>query len=280
MSMKIYRPTSPGRRGMTGLDYSEIAKKRPEKALTRGKRRRGGRNSAGRITSRFRGGGHRRKLREIEFGQRKQGVPGVVEAIEYDPNRTAFLALIRYRDGDRRYILAPQGLAAGTPVLIDERTPLKSGNRAMLKYIPVGIEIHNVELFPGKGGQLVRSAGSAARIVAHEGGYAHVELPSSEVRRIPETAFASLGIVSNAEWISLTEGKAGRSRWRGRRPHVRGSAMNPVDHPHGGGEGRAPIGLKYPKTPWGKPALGVKTRKRKKSSGIFIVRRRQHKRRA
>ncbi|MCH7905335.1 MAG: 50S ribosomal protein L2 [Armatimonadetes bacterium] len=279
MIMKLHRPTSPGRRGMSVPDFSTITKKRPEKSLTRGKRRSGGRNNTGRTTARFRGGGHRRLLREVEFGQRKLGVPGVVEAIEYDPNRTAFLALIRYRDGDRRYILATEDLSVGDPVLVDEKTPLQSGNRLMLKHIPVGIEIHNIELFPGKGGKTVRSAGSSARILTHEGGYAHIRLPSSEVRRIPEDAFASIGLVSNAEWSSVTIGKAGRARWMGRRPHVRGSAMNPVDHPHGGGEGRAGIGLKYPKTPWGKHALGVKTRHKKKSSNRLIIQRRKKKRR-
>lgn len=273
--MKQYRPTTPGRRGMTSVDYSSLTKKRPEKRLVRGHRSRGGRSRSGRITVRSRGGGHRRLLRDVEFGQRKLGVPGVVEAIEYDPNRTAFLALIRYRDGDRRYILAPEHLSVGDTVLTDPSAPLRPGNRLPLKRIPVGFSIHNIELLPGKGGQIVRSAGSAAVLIAHEGGYAHVRLPSREIRRIPEEAFASIGTLSNPEWSSVVIGKAGRSRWLGRRPKVRGSAMNPVDHPHGGGEGRAPIGLKHPKTPWGKPALGVKTRKKKKRSNIFILQRRK-----
>lgn len=272
--MKNYRPTSPGRRGMSVVDLSGLSKKRPEKGLTRGKRSTGGRNNLGRITSRFRGGGHRRLYRIVEFGQKKLGVPGVVEALEYDPNRTSFLALVCYQDGDRRYIMAAQGMAVGDPLLTDLKAPLKPGNRLALKNIPVGIEIHNIELLPGRGGKIVRSAGSAARVLAHEGGFAHIVLPSREVRRIPEKAFASIGAVSNPEWSSQTFGKAGRCRWRGRRPHVRGTAMNPVDHPHGGGEGRSPIGLKHPKTPWGKPARGVKTRKKHKASNKFIMQRR------
>lgn len=277
--MKRHKPITPGRRGAVTLDYSSLAKRRPLKKLVRGHRRTGGRNTMGRLTTRSRGGGAKRLLRDVEFGQRKLGVSGVVEAIEYDPNRTAFLALVRYADGDRRYLLAPQGLAVGDQVLTDERTPLKPGNRLMLKHIPIGVDIYNVELLPGKGGQVVRSAGAAARIVAHEGGYAHVRLPSSEVRKVPGRAFASVGLVSNAEWSSVVFGKAGRRRHLGRRPHVRGAAMNPVDHPHGGGEGRAPVGLKHPKTKWGKPARGVRTRRKKKPSNVFIVRKRQKKRR-
>lgn len=276
--MKLYRPTSPGRRGMSAVDTTALAKKRPEKRLSFGKRSTGGRNSAGRTTSRFRGGGHRQLHRRIDFRQEKLGVSGIVETLEYDPNRSAFIALVRYRDGDRRYILAPQKLAVGDCVLTDQKTPLHPGNRLMLKYIPVGVEIHNIELVSGKGGQLVRSAGSSAQVLAHDGGFAHLLLPSREIRRIHEGAFASVGAVSNPEWSSIVLGKAGRSRWRGRRPRVRGSAMNPVDHPHGGGEGRAPIGLKRPKTPWGKAALGVKTRDRKKSSNVFILQRRQKRR--
>lgn len=276
--MKLYRPTSPGRRGMTDVDRSALARKRPEKRLSSGKRRTGGRNCYGCLTSRSRGGGHRKLLRDIVFGQEKLNVPGIVETLEYDPNRSAFIALVLYRDGDRRYLLAPQGLGKGQRVFTAPKTPLKTGNRLVLKNIPVGMQVYNIELFPGKGGQIVRAAGSSAQILAHEGGFAHVLLPSREIRRIHEGAFASLGVVSNPEWSSVTFGKAGRSRWHGRRPHVRGTAMNPVDHPHGGGEGRSPIGLKHPKTPWGKPALGVKTRNKKKPSGIFILQRRQKRR--
>ena len=279
MAIRRYKPTTPGRRGMSVVVNKDLSKKKPEKRLVRGKKSSGGRNNRGRVTSRHRGGGVKRRYRQIEFGQAKLGVAGVVEALEYDPNRTAFIALIKYRDGDRRYILAPEGLKAGGNVLTDEETTLSPGNRMQLKNIPTGIEVYNIELMPGKRGQIVRSAGSFARILSFESGHAYVRLPSSEIRRIPEKAFASVGVVSNAEHASVNIGKAGRNRKRGRRPHVRGSAMNPVDHPHGGGEGRTGIGLKYPKTPWGKHALGVKTRKKKKQSNIFIVRRRQKHRR-
>lgn len=264
---------------MTATDTSELAKKKPEKRLTHGKRSKGGRNQSGRTTVRFRGGGVRKKLREVEFGQRKKGIPGTVEALEYDPNRTAFLALVKYQDGDRRYILAAQEMKVGQEVLVDEQTPLQAGNRMQLKHIPVGVDIYNIELTPGKGGQMVRSAGSSARILSHEGGYAQVLFPSREIRKVSVDAYASVGAVSNERWYLMNFGKAGRRRKMGRRPRVRGSAMNPVDHPHGGGEGRQPIGLKHPKTPWGKPARGVKTRKKKKQSDVFIVRRRQKRRR-
>lgn len=276
--MKLYKPTSPGRRGMSAIDRTLLNKKRPYGRLVFGKRRSGGRNNMGRVTSRFRGGGHRKLLRSVALGQEKLNIRGVVEAIDYDPNRSGFLALVRYQDGDRRFLLAPQGIAIGDSVLTAQRAPLKPGNRMALKNIPVGMQIYNIELVAGKGGQMVRSAGSSAQVLAQEGGFTHVLLPSREIRRIHEGAFASIGVVSNPEWSSFTIGKAGRSRWMGRRPRVRGTAMNPVDHPHGGGEGRAPIGLKYPKTPWGKHALGVKTRKRKKPSNVFIVQRRQKRR--
>lgn len=276
--MKIYRPTSPGRRGMMGLDFSMLSKKRPEKRLVSGKKRTGGRNFQGRITSRFRGGGAKKLLRDIDFGQAKLNVPGKVVALEYDPNRTAFIALVSFLDGDKRYMLAPHTLKVGDDILIAERTPVQAGSRMKLQNIPIGTQVHNIEFFPGKGGQLVRSAGSSAIVLAQEGTYTHVVLPSREVRRFPVEAFASVGVVSNPEWSAMVWGKAGRSRWRGRRSRVRGSAMNPVDHPHGGGEGRTTIGLKYPKTPWGKHALGVKTRKRHKSSNKFILQRRTKRR--
>ena len=275
--MKIYKPTSPGRRGMSIVDFSHIAKKDPEKRLSSGKKRSGGRNFQGRITSRFRGGGARRIFRKIDFGQSKRDVPGTVRSIEYDPNRSAFVALVSFRDGDWRYILAPHGLRSGDEEYIGERAPNPVGSRMLLKNIPPGTQVHNIALVVQGPGKLVRSAGAAAIVLSHEGRYTQCTMPSREIRLFPTEAFASVGSVSNAEWSSTTIGKAGRSRLRGRRPHVRGSAMNPVDHPHGGGEGRAPIGLKHPKTPWGKPALGVKTRKRYKPSNAFIVQRRTKK---
>jgi large subunit ribosomal protein L2 len=264
---------------MTAVKNQALSKEKPLKKLVKGKRRTGGRNSQGRVTTRHRGGGAKRKLRQVDLGQTKLQVSGTVETIEYDPNRTAFLALVKYTDGDRRYIIAPDGLAEGDAVKTDVATELKPGNRMQLKNIPAGIAIYNIEMVPGKGGQIVRSAGSSAQVLSFEAGFAYIRLPSSEIRRIPEEAYASIGVVSNAERSSLNIGKAGRNRHRGRRPHVRGSAMNPVDHPHGGGEGRSPIGMKYPKTPWGKPALGVKTRLKKKRSDKYIVRRRQKRRR-
>ncbi len=272
--MKIYRPTTPGRRGMTAVSARTDAKK-PEKRLVMGMGGHAGRGARGRITVRHRGGGHKRRFRIVDFRQEKLNIPARVEAIEYDPNRTAFIALVTYRDGEKRYMLAPQELKKGDEVLIAEKTSLSAGNRMPLKNIPVGFFVHNVELLPGKGGQLGRSAGTSIQVMAHEGGYAHLQLPSKEVRMVPENAFASLGALSNQEHSLEKIGKAGRSRHMGRRPHVRGSAMNPVDHPHGGGEGRQPIGLKHPKTPWGKPALGVKTRNKKKWSNRLILRRRK-----
>lgn len=279
MPIKRHKPTTPGRRGMTVVYRPDVAKRPKMKRLTKGKKRTGGRNNLGRITTRHRGGGAKRRHRIIEWGQRKIGVTGVVDAIEYDPNRTAYIALVKYSDGDWCYILAPEEMKAGDPVIIDEKATLSAGNRMQVRHIPAGVEIYNIELMPGKGGQIVRSAGASARILSFESGYAYVRLPSTEIRRIPEKAFASIGVVSNSEYRSTNLGKAGRNRHRGRRPHVRGSAMNPVDHPHGGGEGRSPIGMKYPKTPWGKHALGVKTRSKKKKSNIFIVHRRTKRRR-
>ena len=263
---------------MTVVKRSDVARRKPKKHLVSGKKRTGGRNNLGRVTTRHRGGA-KRKLRQINFGQQKLGVSGVVDAIEYDPNRTAYIALVKYSDGDWHYILAPENLKAGDAVLCDEQTPLTPGNRMELRNIPAGVEIYNISLLPNKAGQIVRSAGSSAQILSFEAGYAYVRLPSSEIRRIPERAFASIGTVSNAESRSTNIGKAGRNRHKGKRPHVRGSAMNPVDHPHGGGEGRSPIGMKHPKTPWGRPALGVKTRAKKNRSNHLIVRRRQKRRR-
>lgn len=273
--MKVYKPTTPGRRGMTGIDYSTLlTKKRPEKSLTVGLRKRGGRNSQGTITVRFRGGGNKIKYRFVDFKQDKINIPAKVQAIEYDPNRTAFIALVSYLDGEKRYILAPRGLKAGDQILTAEKAELKVGNRMLIKNIPPGSEVHNVEFFPGKGGQMVRAAGSAAQVLAHDEGITTLRMPSSEIRKVSSSVYASIGFLSNPEQIMVNLGKAGRKRWVGRKPHNRGTAMNPVDHPHGGGEGRSGVGLKYPKTPWGKHAFGVKTRNRKKLSNKYIVQRR------
>ncbi len=272
--MKIYKPTTPGRRGMTGVDYSTLTTKKPHKALTRGLRGTGGRNGFGRITVRFRGGGNKVLYRFVDFKQEKRGIPARVQSIEYDPNRTAFIALVAYRDGEKRYILAPKGLKAGAEILSADKTSLDAGNRMRLLNIPPGTEVHNVEFVPGKGGQLVRAAGSAAQVLAHDAGMTTLRMPSGEMRKVHSDSFASIGALSNSEQIMVNIGKAGRMRWMGRKPHVRGTAMNPVDHPHGGGEGRSGVGLKYQKTPWGRPARGVKTRNRKKASNKFIVQRR------
>lgn len=264
MPLKKYKPTTQGRRQMMGYDFSTLDKKRPEKGLVSPKTSKSGRGSAGKITVRHRGGGAKRKYRVIDFKMEKLNIPAKVEAIEYDPNRTAFIALLSYVDGEKRYVVAPDGLKKGDGVIFSENAPIKIGNRTSLKKIPAGINICNIELFPGKGGQIVRSAGSFAKVVAIEGGLAHISLSSGEVKMVPENSFATIGQISNVSHNKVVLGKAGRSRWMGRRPAVRGSAMNPVDHPHGGGEGRQPIGLKHPKTPWGKPALGKKTRKKRK----------------
>lgn len=275
--MKIYNPTTPGRRQMTVVDFSMLSKGKPEKKLTVGLASRAGRNSQGRITVRHQGAGHKRTYRLIDFKQDKLNVPGKVASLEYDPNRTAFIALVHYHDGEKRYLLAPQGLKVGDTVVASENAPFEPGNRLPLRQIPLGTFVHNVEMFPGKGGQLARSAGSSVQLLSREGGYASLVLPSSEVRMVLENCWASIGALSNSEHNLMSIGKAGRSRWMGIRPAVRGSAMNPVDHPHGGGEGRQGIGLKYPKTPWGKHALGKKTRKRKKLSGNYIISRRKKK---
>ena len=273
MAVKIYRPTSPGRRGMTGSSFEEITKKKPEKSLLLPLKKRAGRNNRGKITVRHRGGGAKRRLRIIDFKRDKIGVPGRVVAIEYDPNRSARIALIYYLDGDKRYILAPLGLKVGDMIKAGADAEVKPGNAMPLKNIPSGTMIHNIEMQPGKGAQLVRSAGMVAQIVAMEGDYALIRLPSGESRRIRSECMATIGQVGNVDHQGIKLGKAGRKRWMGWRPTVRGSAMTPRDHPHGGGEGRSPIGLPGPKTPWGKPALGYKTRKPKASDRLIVKRR-------
>jgi len=275
MSIKIYNPTSPGRREMTGVDFSVLTKTKPEKSLTKGKKKTSARNNRGRITTRHQGGGHKKLYRLVDFKQDKYNVPGRVASIEYDPNRTAFIALILYKDGEKRYILAPRDIKAGNEVITSGNAPLQIGNRLMLKNIPVGTFVHNVELFPGKGGQLARSAGSSAQVMAQEGGYTQLLLSSSEIRKVLDAGYASIGSLSNAEWNTITIGKAGRSRWLGIRPTVRASAMNPRDHKYGGGEGRALRGTRRPKTKWGQITGGRKTRKKNKRSNVFIIRRRK-----
>ncbi len=274
--MKIYKPTTPSRRGMTGIDFSQLAKKRPEKKLLKYIKRHNGRSaSSGEITVRHKGGGVKKLYRVIEFSQTRMNSLAKVIALEYDPNRTAFIALIEYKDGERQYIIAPQNLEAGQEIIFSETAALNPGNRIKLKNIPVGAAVYNVELEAGKGGKVVRSAGSSAQVLAHDENYVNLKMPSTEIRKFSGECFASIGMVSNPENRFYRVGKAGKSRLKGRRPHVRGSAMNPVDHPHGGGEGRQPIGLKHPKTPWGKPALGVKTRNKKKWSNKLIIQRRK-----
>ncbi|MCF6097663.1 50S ribosomal protein L2 [Thermovorax subterraneus] len=275
MGIKKFKPTSPGVRFMTVSTFEEITKKEPEKSLVEILKKKAGRNMQGRITARHRGGGHKRKYRIIDFKRDKDGVPAKVAAIEYDPNRSARIALLHYMDGEKRYILAPVGLKVGDIVESGPNADIKPGNALPLSHIPVGTIVHNVELYPGKGGQLARAAGAAAQVMAKENGFATLRLPSGEMRMVPEECRATVGQVGNLEHENITLGKAGRSRWLGRRPHVRGSAMNPVDHPHGGGEGKAPIGRKHPVTPWGKPTLGYKTRKKNKPSDKYIVKRRK-----
>lgn len=252
-----------------------LTKKKPEKKLLLSLKKKGGRSSSGRITVRHRGGGAKRLYRIVDFGQEKIGIKGKVVALEHDPYRSAFIALVQYRDNNKRYILAPKDLEIGQEIIILEDAPLSSGNRLKLKNIPIGTLVYNVEIEPGKGGKLARGAGTAIKVLGQEGKYTHLKMASSEIRKILGECFASVGIVSNPEHIYKTIGKAGRARLKGRRPTVRGSAMNPPDHPHGGGEGKAPIGLKHPKTPWGKPALGVKTRERKKWTNKFMITRRE-----
>ncbi len=274
MPIKQYKPTSPGRRNASGQTFSEITKKRPEKSLTEslGKKN-AGRNNQGRITVRHRGGGNRRLYRIIDWARDKRGVPAKVVAIEYDPNRTARIALLQYADGEKRYILAPNGLTVGANLLSGPGAEVRVGNSLPLANLPTGTQVHNIELTPGKGGQMVRSAGTAAQLMAKEGDYALVRLPSGEMRRVRIECSATVGQVGNVEHSLVKLGKAGRTRHLGRRPQVRGAVMNPRDHPHGGGEGRAPVGMPGPKTPWGKPTLGYRTRNNKRTDK-FIARRR------
>jgi len=274
MAVRTYRPYTPGIRQAATPDYSEITRDKPEKSLTKGFHRPKGRNNRGVITSRRRGGGHKRRYRFIDFRRDKRDMNATVVSIEYDPNRTARIALVEYEDGEKRYILWPDGVQVGTTIIAGEEVPFEDGNALPLAKIPLGSEVHNIELIAGHGGQIVRSAGTAAQVVAREKGYVTLKLPSREVRMVRQECYATLGRVGNVEHRNMKLGKAGRSRHLGRRPKVRGSAMNPVDHPHGGGEGRAPIGRSGPVTPWGKPALGAKTRKPKKASDRLIVRRR------
>lgn len=274
MGIRNYRPMTPGTRQASVSDFTEITKSKPEKSLTTNRHDHKGRNNRGVITSRHRGGGHKRLYRIVDFKRDKRNVPARVAAIEYDPNRNARIALLFYTDGEKRYILAPLGLEVGMTVIASEEAPFEVGNALPLGRMPLGSEVHNIELVAGRGGQMVRSAGASAQVVAKEGDYVTIKLPSKEVRMVRKECFATLGRVGNTEARNLTLGKAGRSRHLGRRPHVRGSVMNPCDHPHGGGEGRAPIGRSGPVSPWGKPALGAKTRNKKKRSSALIVRRR------
>ncbi len=273
MGIKLYKPTSSGRRFMTTADSSEITTDKPEKTLLVKLTKKGGRNNRGRITVRHRGGGHKRRYRIIDFKRTKDGIPAKVATIEYDPNRTANIALLHYHDGEKRYIIAPEGLKVGTTIVSgDSGIDIKTGNAMPLAAIPVGTQVHNIEMKPGKGGQLVRSAGTRAQLMAKEGKYALLRLPSGELRQVLQTCRATIGTIGNSNHGNVTWGKAGRSRWKGRRPSVRGVAMNPVDHPHGGGEGRT-SGGRHPVTPWGVPTKGKKTRKNKKSSRFIIKRR-------
>jgi large subunit ribosomal protein L2 len=273
VALKVYRPTSPGRRGMSGSTFEEITKVRPEKSLVKPLKKRGGRNNQGRMTVRHRGGGAKRRLRIIDFRRDKAGVPGRVAAVEYDPNRSANIALIYYADGEKRYILAPQGLKVGDTVKAGGDAEIKLGNALPMRLIPSGTMLHNIEMMKGRGGQMVRSAGASAQLMAKEGRYVLLRLPSGEMRRVDSDCVATIGQVGNVDRRSIKMGKAGRRRWLGWRPTVRGSAMTPRDHPHGGGEGRSPVGLPGPKTPWGKPALGYRTRKPRASDRLIVKRR-------
>jgi large subunit ribosomal protein L2 len=275
MAIKKYKPTSNGRRGMTTSDFAEITTSTPEKSLLAPVKRKGGRNNQGKLTVRHQGGGHKRQYRIIDFKRNKDGIPGRVATIEYDPNRSANIALINYVDGEKRYILAPKNLVVGLFVMSGPEADIKVGNTLPLVNIPMGTVIHNIELKPGKGGQLVRSAGTSAQVLGKEGKYVLVRLTSGEVRMILAECRATIGQVGNEQHELINIGKAGRNRWLGKRPTVRGSVMNPNDHPHGGGEGKSPIGRKSPMSPWGKPTLGFKTRKKKNKSDKFIVRRRK-----
>jgi large subunit ribosomal protein L2 len=278
MPVKKYKPTSPGRRGMTGHTFEEITTSKPERSLLVPKRRHSGRNNHGRITVRHRGGGNRRHIRKLDFKRDKRGIPAKVATIEYDPNRSARLALLHYVDGEKRYIIAPLGLRVGDMVSAGPQAEIRPGNSLPLANIPLGTQVHNIELYEGRGGQLVRAAGTSAQLLGKEGDYVAVRLPSGEVRRIRQACYATIGEVGNPDHSNIKLGKAGRKRHMGIRPAVRGSAMSPRDHPHGGGEGRQPIGMPSPKSPWGKPTLGKKTR-RNKRTGKYIIRSRSKRRR-
>jgi large subunit ribosomal protein L2 len=273
MAVKKYKPTTPGQRGMTTYTFEEITRSKPTRSLIAPLRRHGGRNSYGRVTVRHRGGGHRRQMRIVDFLREKHGIPAVVASIEYDPNRTARVALLHYADGEKRYILAPIDLKVGDSLMSGASAEIRVGNSLPISNIPVGTLIHNIELMSGKGGQIVRAAGGSAQLLGKEGDFAQIRLPSGEVRLVRQTCYATLGTIGNVDHSNVKLGKAGRKRHKGIRPTVRGSAMSPRDHPHGGGEGRQPIGLPGPKSPWGKPTLGYKTRRNKKSDQ-YIVRRR------
>jgi len=277
MGIKKYKPTTDGRRGMSGSDFAEVTRKGPEKSLLAPLKKNGGRNNRGRMTVRHRGGGHKRRYRIIDFKRNKVGVPGKVAAIEYDPNRSARIALIHFVDGEKRYILHPLNLKVGDFVVTSDEADIKPGNAMHLFAVPLGTWVHNVEMQAGRGGQLCRSAGSYAQVMAKEGNYVLLRLPSGELRQVHRTCMGTIGQVGNLEHENIKIGKAGRTRWLGRRPHVRGAAMNPIDHPHGGGEGRT-TGGRHPVTPWGKPTKGAKTRRRKKPSNRFIVKRRGNRR--
>ena len=277
MAIKTYKPVTPGLRGMTVIDYSGLSKVAPEKSLLESLKKHSGRNSYGRITVRHKGGGNRRKYRIIDFKRNKLGMNATVLTLEYDPNRSAFIALVQYEDGEKKYIIAPEKLAVGDVIRNGSDADIKPGNALALKDIPVGTVIHNIELYPGKGAQLVRSAGNQAQLMAKENGYALIRLPSGELRNVSEKCMATIGVVSNSDHANVNYGKAGRVRHMGVRPTVRGSVMNPCDHPHGGGEGKSPVGRPGPVTPWGKPALGYKTRKQNNRTDKFIVKRRNGK---
>ena len=274
MGVRNLKPVTPGSRFASRSDFSEITTDKPEKSLTVALRKKGGRNNTGRITVRRRGGGHKRRYRIIDYKRNKFGIKGKVATIEYDPNRSAYISLVHYDDGEKRYILSPLDISVGTIIVSGDKVPLKIGNALLLSNIPTGLFVHNVELIPGKGGQMVRTAGAYAQVMAHDNGYTTLKLPSGEVRLVPDQCMATIGQVGNRAFEQIVSGKAGRSRWLGRRPKVRGVVMNPVDHPHGGGEGKT-SGGRHPVSPWGKPTKGYKTRKKKKKSNSMIIKRRK-----
>jgi large subunit ribosomal protein L2 len=276
MALKKFKPTTPSRRHMSMASFEEVTKTKPEKSLIKRQKKNSGRNNTGRITVRHRGGGHKRMYRMVDFNRKeKVNIEATVSSVEYDPNRTAYIMLVNYRDGEKRYHLAPTEISVGDKIMIAEKTKVKAGNRMLIKNIPVGYEIYNVEMHIGKGGQMARSAGSSVRLVSLEGELAQIAMPSGEIRLVSKECYASIGQVSNIEHSNIKIGKAGRTRNMGRRPQVRGKAMNPVDHPHGGGEGGSPIGMKHPKTPWGLPALGYKTRRRHYTDKMIVKDRRR-----